>query len=402
MATDDRKTPSRRTVRVVNVLLDGRVGGPQRRVALVAGELRREGIETLAVFPPRGEELPRYLEAEGVEWVATPLSRLRRRRPILNLLAYLLRLPGEVLRLRSLYRDHGADLVHANGLLSFQVALAARVSGLPLVWHYNDTMFPAWVSTLARKLVGWLAQMRVYSSLRVLRHYGDREAGVAEVIHPCVDMQRFDPAGVDPEPARREIRGLRRGGDGEVLLLAVGHLNPLKGYGHLLDALSRLTDVEPGWKLVVIGAELETNDCGRRLRKQAEDLGLEGRVVFAGASDRVPQALAAADVFVMSSVAESGPMVLLEAMAMGKAVVTTDVGLVDEVMEDGMNGLVVPPADADALCRALRRVIQDRELRESLMSRARPSLGDRFSPERAAEKHRKAYRRAAASSPPSR
>lgn len=401
MATDDRETPSR-TLRVANVLLDGRVGGPQRRVAQVAGELRREGLETLAVFPPMGEELPRYLEAEGVEWAATPLSRLRRRRPVLNLLRYLIRAPGEILRLRSLYRDRSVDLVHANGIFSLQVAISARVSGLPLVWHYNDTTLPAVMCTLARKLTGWLASVRVYSSFRVLRHHGDREDDATAVLHPCVDMGRFDPAVVDPGPARREIPALRRQEDGEVRLLAVGHLNPLKGYGHLLDALSRLTDLETRWRLVVIGAELDTNDCARRLREQAEDLALGERVVFAGASDRIPEALAAADVFVMSSVAESGPMVLLEAMAMSKAVVTTDVGLVDEVVEDGVNGLVVPPADADALSRALRRVVRDPGLRESLASRARPSLGDRFSPERAAGKHRQVYRRAAASSPSSR
>lgn len=387
---------NRNTLRVANVLLDGRLGGPQRRVALVASELQRKGIETLAVFPPMGTEVPEHFEAEGVEWATTRLSRLRRRRPLFNLLRYLVQLPREVLRLRSLYRDRSVDLVHANGLLSFQVVLSARILGLPLVWHFNDTLFPAWLSTLVRKLLGWLADVRVYSSQRVLRHYGDHEGKFAAVIHPCVDMRRYNPDHVNPELARKEIPALRRRKEGEVLLMAVGHLNPLKGYGYLLEALSRLTGLETSWRLVVIGAELKTNDCGRQLRDRVEDLGLEERVVFAGASDKVPHALAAADVFVMSSVAESGPMVLLEAMAMGKPVIATDVGMVDEVVQDGLNGLVVPPADADRLSQALRRIIQDRELRESLMSRARPSLSERFTPERTAVKHQEVYQRAAA------
>ena len=86
-------------------------------------------------------------------------------------------------------------------------------------------------------------------------------------------------------------------------------------------------------------------------------------------------------------------MVLLEALAMGKPVVTTEVGIADEVLDDGVNGLVVPPRNSAALADALRRVILDRNVRESLAAKARGSVDERFSLDAAAQAHAGLYER---------
>ncbi len=108
---------------VANVVLDGRVGGPQRRIVLVGQRLRTTGWTTVMVFPPMGEELPKFLSAHRTRYACIELSRVRLQNPIFNLLRYIFRLPREVWQLAAMYRREGADLVHAYGLFSVQVAL---------------------------------------------------------------------------------------------------------------------------------------------------------------------------------------------------------------------------------------------------------------------------------------
>ena len=107
------------------------------------------------------------------------------------------------------------------------------------------------------------------------------------------------------------------------------------------------------------------------LRRQAEELGIASSVVFAGHRPDVPALLGAIDVFAISSTYEGTPLALFEAMAAGKAIVSTAVDGCREVLEDGLTGLLVPPRDPEALAAALRRSLDDEALRASLAARAR-------------------------------
>ena len=106
------------------------------------------------------------------------------------------------------------------------------------------------------------------------------------------------------------------------------------------------------------------------LRQQAAALGIADRVVFAGHRTDVPDLLGALDVFCISSLYEGTPLALFEAMAAGKAIVSTSVDGCREVLEDGVTGVLVPPADAAALASGLDRVLGDATLREGLGRRA--------------------------------
>ncbi len=98
-----------------------------------------------------------------------------------------------------------------------------------------------------------------------------------------------------------------------------------------------------------------------RLREQAARLGLAGRVVFAGHRDDVPAVLGAIDLLAISSLYEGTPLALFEAMAAGKAIVSTAVDGCREVLEDERSALLVPPGDAPALATALERALGDQD-----------------------------------------
>ena len=392
MSGAQRDSPGAGRRLVANVVLDGRIGGPQRRIAQVGKRLRVKGWDTLAVFPNMGDELPKFLDSHEIKYETSALSRIRRRQPVFNLMRYCIRLPLEVVWLIALFRRRHVDIVHANGLFSLQVALAARLSGRPLIWHFNDMSLPAWLSAGARRLFGGLAHYRVYSSRLVMTHYGDWDGARTALFYPPVDLETSDPARIS-EGNDSGIPVLDRRGE-EFLLLALGHINPLKGYGDLLSALEPLVTLAVAWRLVIVGAPLETNrEYFDALNAQVRDLGLEKRVTFAGATQRIPEVLAACDAVVMCSVAESGPMVVLEALAMGKPVVATAVGIVPEIYRDGDEGeiLVVPPRNPERLSLALKRAIEDDSLRQENGESGRRQLVARYSVDRAANEHMRVY-----------
>jgi glycosyltransferase involved in cell wall biosynthesis len=163
--------------------------------------------------------------------------------------------------------------------------------------------------------------------------------------------------------------GLRRelGLDGPTLAFA-GRLGPQKALGVALEAVAEV----PSMSLVIAG---DGPDRGA-LEARARDLGVDERTRFLGSVSRdvVLRLFRAADATVLSSSWENLPHTVLEALAVGSPVIATAVGGVPEVVRDGENGLLVPPNDADALAAALRRLLEDDELRRRLADAAPGSV----------------------------
>ncbi len=165
------------------------------------------------------------------------------------------------------------------------------------------------------------------------------------------------------EPAPRASRG------GEpVRLLAIGSLIPRKGYEFLLRALATLTDLP--WRLTIVGGPRD-EAYAATLARLTTELRLTDRVTFAGGTDDagVAAAYGQADIFVMPSLFEGYGMVLAEALARGLPIVVTTGGAAAETVPDDA-ALKVPPADADALAAALRRLLPDRPLQDRLSDAA--------------------------------
>jgi glycosyltransferase involved in cell wall biosynthesis len=147
----------------------------------------------------------------------------------------------------------------------------------------------------------------------------------------------------------------------------VANLKPHKGHRQLLDAAVEVRRAVPETRFVLVGqGPLEDE-----LRHQARDLGLEGAVVFAGFRADSLRVAKIFDLFVLPSVYEGLAIALVEAMALGKPAVVTRVGGLPEVVEDGKNGFIVPPANPAMLAQGIVRLLVDDELRGSFGADAR-------------------------------
>jgi glycosyltransferase involved in cell wall biosynthesis len=161
----------------------------------------------------------------------------------------------------------------------------------------------------------------------------------------------------------------------ERIVVAMGRLATQKGFDLLIDAFAKIAEQHSDWRLIIHGDGPERP----ALEQQIRELGLGDAVELPGWTDDPAQALANAQVFVLSSRYEGFPNALLEAMAMGLAPISFDCESGPrEIIRHNVDGLLVPPQDVDALAAAIERLISNEAQRVEMASRAR-EVSDRFS-----------------------
>jgi glycosyltransferase involved in cell wall biosynthesis len=258
--------------------------------------------------------------------------------------------PRFLLSLAAKIRAEQPDVVHCvNGLTVVNYGLAAcRLAGAPaIVSVHGASHFSqrgAGPALWRRILAAADARIAVSGDLlsRLRGCLGDRLPH--QLIYNSIEEPPPTPAGF-----REEL--LKRYGfpAASQLVVCVANLREVKGHRYLLQAVALHGKRLPDLRLLLIGSgELEGE-----LKQMAEDLGVAGRVAFAGRRHDVPACLAAADLFVLPSVSEGTPLCILEAMRAALPVVATRVGGIPEIVEQGLSALLVPPADPEALAEAL-------------------------------------------------
>ena len=191
------------------------------------------------------------------------------------------------------------------------------------------------------------------------------------VIHNGCNLQKFDPGRPAPEGLRRSL-GF---GDSDPVLVALARLEPQKGHHVLLEAMPMVLREFPNARLVCIGDGVLRLD----LEKQTDSLGIRDAVRFVGHQTNAPDWLALADLTVLPSYYEGLPLVAIESLAAGRAMVATAVDGTPDVVVDGKTGLTVPPGDSKKMAEALCILLRDSELRHSLAQAGRRHVLEAFS-----------------------
>jgi len=329
-------------------------GGAQRHVSLLAPRLDPERFEVLVLCRERRGEYLEELLAAGIEVVehgsAGPLYGPR------GLLA--------IGALAKLLRRRRIDVLHSflfecnvQGILAG--ALAGRsvrtVAGLRnMDDKYGPVRLRAYVELL-RRADGVVAVCEA-----VRRRFVERGLPASRV----VVVENGVEAGTHRRPQDREIAREALGGrwPGSPLVVVLASLHRRKGLDHLLRAAARVVARIPEARFVVAGE----GPLRSELEALRDELGLGGTVAFPGSLRPVREILAAADLFVLSSLEEGISNALLEAQAEGVPAVVTDVGGNAEVVVHGRTGLVVPPGQAEALAASMIELLLDERARRAM------------------------------------
>lgn len=287
-------------------------------------------------------------------------------------------------------------LVHTQDCISARAAARVRDThgGPPVVrtvHHMDDFTTEALINCQRQAVLEPDAILVVSEQWR--RQLGEEFPVQPQVVHNGVDVERFGPI----SPARREELRARVGASDRFLLLSVGGVEPRKGSVHLFEALGRLKErLDPSPVLAVIGGHSfqDYQEYRRDALARLDTLGLRlgEDVVLLGTlgDDEMAAWYRAADALAFPSVKEGWGLAVMEALSADLPVVTSDLPVFGEYLEDGRSALMTPVGDVPALADALLRVVKDPALRGTLIEGGRP-VARRFSWQASAQEHLAVY-----------
>ncbi|MFX1552331.1 MAG: glycosyltransferase [Promethearchaeota archaeon] len=356
------------------------VGGAERSLLDLLRHIDKGKYHPIVCLPSEGK-LTWELGRMGLETKMIPLhpaiSRLSRedeKQSFHRFLSIPWHLLPTILKIATLVRSKDIDFIVTNGIKCHLIGcIVSSMTRTKLIWHVRDLIDAGWLRPMMWSLGRFFPDKIIANSDAVGRVFSNN--GRIEIIHNGIDLARFDTE-IDGEGIRSEFNVEK----GTKLIGTIGHFAPLKGYEELLNAMGEVVGNGFDVKLVMVGESIypHSKSYKEKLFSLVDSPELKERVIFAGFREDIPELLASFDVFVLPSRSEGFGRVNLEAMAMGKPVISTNVGGIPEVVLDGVTGILVPPGNPNALSRALMMLLDDPSQRESMGREGRKRVEEHF------------------------
>jgi glycosyltransferase involved in cell wall biosynthesis len=351
----------RRRIRVVEIMATGTSGGAQEHVYSLMKRLDTSRFDASVVSLSAGSAV-RRLEREGfdVSVIDDPDDAVA----VGALVAHLLDVRPDVIHTH-MYR---ADVVGTKAAMALAESGHHRPYLVSTV--HSSRVRSADDKEILRALTPEMDQL-IAVSRSIERKIADehRDGAPVRLIYNGIDLERYDHQ--EPCCTLRDEYGMEPGSQ---IVGVVARLEPEKGHQTLLDSWPLVLRDVPDAYLLIVG------EGSRRdfLEQRARENRVAHRVVFTGRRDDVPAVTAALDVAVLPSHREAQGLSILEAMALSRPVVASDVGGIPEMIEDGITGLLVPHDQPEALAAAIVRLLTDHALADTIARAAHDLVHDRF------------------------
>jgi glycosyltransferase involved in cell wall biosynthesis len=300
-------------------------------------------------------------ELIGIGVITVP-SLVRRINPVIDLQA--------LFRLYRLFLQEKPAIVHTHtskaGILGRWASFFARV---PIVVHTpHGHIFYGYHEKVKTKVFILIEKVTAIITDRIIaltkREKEDHiQFNISKpykftVIHSGVNLEDFSKSFDNNKELKKEL-GIPIT---DSIVGTVGRLVEIKGHRYLLDAARLVLNKMPNTTFLLIGDGYLMTE----LISHTYALGIENKVIFAGWRSDVPQLINTFDIFVLPSLNEGMGRVLVEAMAMGKPIVASDIGGIPDLVKDGANGILFSPRDVDAMAKGILKLLLDRELRRKM------------------------------------
>lgn len=398
-------------IKVLGVHAGGGIGGaPVSLVQLLAG-LPRDEFEPTVAFTEAGDMLE-VAASHGLRGmvVRAPAAFFYSAHAALDprtLAPLVVHFRSSVLAAERLLESERPDIVHLNTSVLLPFGVAARRLGVPVVWHVREVLGGnPWLRSWHARFICRHADVVVATSAAVKDCLVCAQN--AEVVPNAVDLRHYR---LELLQRRDEIRAGLAVPPGARVIAILGSVQRVKGHWLVLDAMQRLAASLPdvlvllvaggvsqayarSWKgrlKRLLGVPLDNLDA---LRRDVRRRGLDAHFRPIGFRADIPEILAASDALVFPSLRPEGfGRPLIEAMAMARPVVATDLGPTREIVEHEVSALLVPPGSSDALAQALTRVLTDPLLAARLGKAGRDRVQERFDLPQQVDRMAQIYRR---------
>ena len=351
------------------------VSGGQR-VLLDLMPALTERFDVTVVVPGDGP-LARALQAKGAAVTFAPMAEFSLvSKGWRDLASFAADTPRLAMTLRDIIRQQAIQLVYANSSRAFVWGtLGARLAGCPILWHSHNILGDRKTLALIRMLARTGTVRKIVCASQAAAAQFPRRADKTVVVPQGVDLNTFAPSPASRGRARSEL-GI--GPDTPVAGL-VGDLIPLKGQDVFIRAAKTTARSLPSATFLVVGDE-RPDDASRRygqsLHSAINQFGPTVRLL--GFQPDIVGLLNALDVLVIASTTETGPLVLMQALACGVPVISTPVGWAPQLLGDGVCGDLYPAGDYAALAEKLVHVLSHPAMRASMGQAARQRAVERL------------------------
>ena len=356
-----RPAPGKGRIRVIEILATGTNGGAQEHLFGLMSRLDTSRFDASIVALSAGSAV-RKLERAG--FPVTLIEEHDDAAAVASLASFLVRVRPDVVHTH-MYR---ADVIGAKAVLAMTSAGHPRPYLVSTV--HSSRVRSADDRETLRCLTPEIDQL-IAVSKSIVAKIADERPGLApvELIYNGVDLSRYDDQ--EPNCELREQFGMEPGSQ---VVGVVARLEPEKGHQTLIDAWPHVLRSVPDAYLMVVG-EGSMRDS---LEARAAANRVAHRVLFTGRRDDIPAVTATFDVAVLPSHREAQGLSILEAMALSRPVVASDVGGIPEMIEDGVTGVLVPHDQPEALAAAIVRLLNDHAYADTIAKAGHDLVHDRF------------------------
>jgi len=282
------------------------------------------------------------------------------------------------------------DIVHSQGIqMGIPSFLAKKIFGTPyIVYCRGSEVYLPWkFKKIISKIVFNSADAVIALTDNMKNEIQKNYEKNIIILPNGVDFKKF------LNFSKQTIRDKFKINPGEKIIVFVGSLRPVKGVEYLIEAFNIIKNKAPATKLFLVGDGEKKQSLEDLVRKN----NLEKQVNFIGQvqNDDIPEYMAIADIFVLPSLSEGFPGVILESMASGLSVVATKVGGLPELIKDGENGFLVEPKNPEQISEKVLLLLEDDKLREKISNNNKEKV-KRYSWENVIDKIEKIYSEAIA------
>ncbi len=346
--------------RVLQLVEDLKIGGLERVIANIAEGLNKEKYKVSIWCLAYGGEIANELIDKEVDV------------KVLGIYSYYNLV--NILRLAILFKIHQPYILHTHGYFASTMGrIAGKIAGVPIIiTHVHSTY---WGYNKRNLFIERILALFTYKIICVsnavknfVLNYEKISRDKVIVIYNGIGFSQFsigqgNPAPTIPISADKKIVG------------TVASLTPHKGHKYLIESAKEVLDNFPNVYFLVVG----DGPLRKSLEEQVTLLNISSNITFTGIRNDIFNLLSTFDIFVLPSLEREGlPISTIEAMASGLPIVATNIGGIPEVVQDGMNGFLVPPRDSHALATRIIELLKDKEKVEKMGAVGRGIFKQKF------------------------
>lgn len=352
-------------IKVLQITHDLAIGGLQQVIVNICRTIDRQKFDiSVLCLRSLGEYVPE------IEKLGIKVTLLPQKQDGVDYLSFL--------KVAKILRQERPDVIHTHNTQPFiDGTLGGLLAGVKKIIHTDHArsfpdnkryMFAEWfMSHFAYRVVG----VSEHTANNLIK-YEKISPKKIKIIPNGIDATRFNIT-IDREKKKREL-GITN--NGPIIGLGV-RLTEQKGITYLLQAMPAIIEKFPAITLVIVGE----GPLMKQLKAEADSLEVTKNVLFLGPRLDIPELLQTFEIYVLPSLWEGLPMVLLEALAAGCPIIATKVGGVATAVEDGVNGTLVQPRDVKQLSRAIIKLLENQDLREEFSLNGRALFEKKFKAE---------------------